>query len=259
MVDPAGEPVGVAVTHRSWVAEDLGFRLDHGFDPVHLQPGEMIWCAEFFAAKAHAAGSPYPVTTTLRWPEVFGSQFLRRDVRLLTVADTDALGSAELFVKLADAKDDRFVPAVCAPDDFASRLAEVSPDSLVIVSDAIPDLVDEWRTVILDGVAIDSSRYRHQDQYWDQDLEQPLHPEIEAFATAAAESALLTMPRSYALDIGTTAAGDMLVIEVNPIWCSAWYGAEIPNVHRALAAEFTDDPAARWVPDPILLGGLRRR
>ncbi|GAB17347.1 hypothetical protein GOEFS_028_00110 [Gordonia effusa NBRC 100432] len=245
----------LAVTNKPWIAQALGAKQKTAADLPHpLPPDTFMWIPEHYVARAYAAGRPYPLTSTLHWPLAFGDQFLKRTVRLcrgrdLTSTDTPA------FVKLADAKVAELPAGSGTEDGLRQSLVALDAlDSWTIVSELI-DLVEEWRVLIVDGTAIDSSQYVRASRSIETKL--PTFRDIEEFASAAAQSDPGHLPASYMLDVGITTTGDLTIIEANPIWCANWYSLSTENVKQALQCEFTSDANAMWVPDPILLRRVR--
>lgn len=251
----------VAVTFNNWVAEALGAEMSFGSSHVDISDGEtFFWTPGLHAASQYVKGRPYPLTTTLTWPQAFGRQFLSRDIKLCLAADLDRESTILKFTKVADVKDDRYMPQVMSEKELYQQMDDsIFLDAYVIVSDIIEDIADEWRVVILDGKVLDSSRYRTDQLYFDMGIPEASKPEyrdVEKFAGEAAATAV-GMPRSYMLDIGTTTSGEMFVIEANPIWCSNWYGNDVELFKLALTAEFTDDTSQMWVPDALMLRTVR--
>ncbi|MFW0790751.1 ATP-grasp domain-containing protein [Gordonia sp. CPCC 205333] len=245
----------IAVTNKPWIAESLGAQQKTAAELPHpLPPDTYLWIPEHYAASAYAHGRQYRLTTTLHWPSAFDDQFLKRTVRMCR---GDELTSAQVpvFVKLADAKVSE-LPAGPGTESGLrqSLLALGALDSRVIVSDLI-DLVEEWRVLIVEGTAIDSSQYVRAHRDIETNL--PSFRDIEKFATDAAQSGARSLPASYMLDVGITTKGELSIIEANPVWCANWYSMSTANLKRALQHEFTSDTDAAWIPDPILLRRVR--
>lgn len=61
----------------------------------------------------------------------------------------------------------------------------------------------------------------------------------------------INQPAGYVLDVVETDKNELLILEANPAWCSAWYGCDIDEVVKTIEVS-QNNPATQWLwlPDP---------
>lgn len=278
------------VTHRRWVADDftaalavtrpdVTVRHHLGLDVPAFAPGDAMWAPMEWAARALHAGAPLDLVDpgpffVTRIPPVL----LGREVSCTRLSDVVA-GSApdEGFFKPANAKveqaparwwrRDAFVAAACS--------AGMTPDSLILWTPTRLDLAEEHRVFVLDGEPVTSSVYlRHHrssgsepvEETWHESMTDPHASEARAFAAdvLAGLASTHTFPVTFTLDIGLLdggVPGEWVVIETNPAWCAAQYGADLAVVADCLFAASEATNGWTWTPDPYLAekAALQRR
>lgn len=273
------------VTHARWVADDLaasGTPVRHhlGFDLPDFADGDSVWAPMEWMARAVAVeprlhlADPGPDFT----PNL-DTRFTQRTIETLTfddiVARDDALTAEhgrwhdgpDVFVKPANCK----IEALPARfDDYqghvlhliAARLKSRDRQPLHVTSTRL-DILEEHRLFILDGVVVTSSPYLHHHRdgsqtLWSADMR--AHPDVAADAQAFGADVLASvdpsaLPVSFTLDVAFLADLSWAVIETNPVWSSAFYGADVTRVADCIrAASLVSGPpfAHEWVPDPYV-------
>lgn len=292
------------VTHRAWVAYDLKdgaerlatlpeshplggvkVNVEHhlGFDLPPLSPGDAIWAPMETMARVAAQdprlrlADPGPeFLTDLPW------RLTGRTVELLDTEDMDALVPGDIrddgdvvFAKPANCKIEDF-PACW--DDYDGHIlraiaARCPAEQKFLVTDTVLDLVAEVRLFVLDEQVVTFSPYLLHapdgtQRTWDETM-----PWTHTAAAVEFGASVLDwlrevdrpMPRSYTLDVGVLADGTWVVIETNPVWSSAFYGANTSAVITCLFAAVTVTPGSdltsgrysppapsEWTPDPYL-------
>lgn len=228
-----------------------------------------------------------------------------RDIRLLTAAEIVEMADeqnqrlpitddgTEVFAKPANCKIER-VPAKWYDLDglsldliAAPRIPDNQP--FLLTWDRL-DLVEEHRLWVLDGTVVTSSPYLHHLDFIETDLrgyessntwypgmDSERTPDAEAFGadvldTLARSSGFqvhaiisTALPRAFTLDVGLLADGAWVIIEANPAWSSALYGADPVKVADCVRASSRvvdmmalSDPH-RWSPDPYLIDRAARQ
>lgn len=286
------------VTHRRWVADDLatgafpGLDVRHhlGLDLPDFAPGDGVWAPMEWMARAVAVDprlhliDPGAALLTLLPRHLLG-----RDIRLLTRAQMEAEADEHIAAHgpLVDGPPYFAKPANCKVEEFPARWDDLEGHVLGAIATRIPadqpflltttrlDIVEEHRLFVLDGAVVTSSPYRALDlgpeghrseTLWHEEMTSECTGDAEAFG-AHVLAALEDLPRSFALDVAVLADGTWVVIEANPVWSSAFYGADPAQVVRCLlVASRVADPAEasapephRWVLDPYLIQRVARQ
>lgn len=259
------------VTDRRWMVEELSattllsVRSSHGLDiPVHT-PDDAWWIAQGIATRFQLSGvnwrlqSPGP-----NWLGDLPLKYAGREVESLSLsqlAQRDA--STIAHIKFAEAKSEVLVAAVRTVGEAVALLekAGVPEDSALQLSEVL-ELDSEWRFYVREGKVVAHSGYltRAEGQeftYYDRPV-----VEGEGFAQAATlaneVAARVDAPAGYTLDVARTVAGEALVLEANPAWCSAWYGAQIDPVVRTIIAACKPSTRWAWRPDASMLARYAR-
>lgn len=281
----------IVASQRKWVYKDFAAAAEgcqsacatppiwhsHGFGVpnTHGRAQVAMW-----TSTAHAARLKDHMELPLIAP---GPDFLTRHVSrhlLGRSVSTVTLGEAYLdrlvmsmrephWVKLAEMKDDRLPAQRCQIRDFVMLARSFgAPDDTVlnICSENLPIWAED-RFFVRDGKVVTGAPYRIGQMIWDADDDRskwPVSPDARLFAEYAV-GMFRDQPRAYTLDIATlveeTPHSDLrdvshVVLEVNPAWSSAVYGADAHEaLHTVLASvDYSDEPAGwLWRPDPWLV------
>lgn len=103
----------------------------------------------------------------------------------------------------------------------------------------------EVRCFVLDGRVVAHSPYLVNGQTWDEDMSLDRFDAARALLFAGRVADAVPGPRGYVLDVGRT-TGVWSVVEANPAWSSAFYGADIDGVVAAVLAANGADPTGEW-------------
>jgi len=106
------------------------------------------------------------------------------------------------------------------------------------------DIVVEYRVWVASGRALYGCHYPvHEPSRTEY---APAPPEVLGIAAEVAG----LVPGALAVDVGRTAAGCLLVIETNPVWCAGFLGAPRDVLAEALvASQGRTDVVDPYVPD----------
>lgn len=273
------QPVLHLVSQQRWMAQELAgngigipvmrcFGLDI---PTHTE-ADAWWMPAQWAARAGLAGARMSLSAPgPRWLASLDRTVLGREVRACTVRDLGDLPNVAGWCKPAEAKIDGFtagwrskaglfaaVEAVGMPQD---AWIQWCPDRL--------DLVAEYRCHVMDGDVRTVSPYL-VDGYTYYDMVDGGPGATRLGNTCEQNTAHLLaqsvvddlgragQPAAYVLDVGFTLSGQCVVVEANPAWCSAWYGAAIDAAVTVISRSCRPDGPWRWRPDPYLLARARR-
>lgn len=231
-----------------------------------------IWCSTAHAARLQQAGLSLPlVAPGPEWLAEAPERLKGRRVYHWTLdALTDSLHMDDehlAWVKLAEMKDDRLLAQRTTVRDFvttATILGAPAKTNIHVCLDHLP-IFREDRYFILDHTVVAGSPYLKGLEIWDYDkhVSHPdwdINEESAQFAQYVATMMKSKSPRTYTLDIATVVGGRQgdyhVVLEVNPVWSSAYYGAELTQVLQCLmvGVDYSErDLNHRWQPDPWLL------
>lgn len=272
-------------------------------EPADSVWAPMEWMARAARALRCAGRPPWClVDAGPTWLAELPLEVTGRTVTACTLGDA-AAGSGPVagWWKPANCKVETLPARWATREDFVSSAyaAGLRADSQVLVSDHL-DLVEEHRVFVLDGIAVTSSPYLWHHLAvesgvagpvgWDQvpDLLTPdgsLDGPAFVAATEAAGWSRLSMaavleetgkllrragrdrvPPVAVVDVALTTGGRVVVLEANPVWSSAWYGADLTAVTTCLSASVGASPVpggipSRWVwePDPWLAARAERQ
>ncbi|GAB2732767.1 ATP-grasp domain-containing protein [Nocardioides pakistanensis] len=269
----------VVVTQRRWLADDfaavadrLGLRIAHSFGldvPVYGDdPRDVAWWAPTeWAARALQAGCD--MTLTAPGPHWLGhvpAPLLGRRVAsgpLSLVGEHPAM-SREGWWKPAEFKVEAVPAAWRSAEDFKEACLRfgLPADADVQWSEPLPRVVEEHRVFVLDRQPVTSSPYLIDAATWHEQMRSNHDADAHAFATDVCAALAGRQPKAYVLDIALTAAGEWFVLEANPAWSSAPYGADVEAVLDVVLAANRivggDDPW-RWRPDAYLVQRAARQ
>jgi hypothetical protein len=261
------------ITHRAWVADDLKggahvgvtVRHDLGFDAPEIAPGDAVWVPMESAARIFhdARIDAPPIHLADPGPHFTPSMPVDLLGRRLSVGSYDDLlrsGTEEAFVKPANCKIENF-PAQWWYRAFSNSFLSGAPipDDLVLHwTPTRLDLVEEHRIFVIDKSIATSSPYLIDGETWHETMQGDTCA-AESFAQGVLD-AVDEQPRSYTLDVGRLRDRSWVVIETNPVWSSAQYGADPAQVVRCLFAAATPDSTKwDWRPDPYLLVRVQKQ
>jgi hypothetical protein len=248
-------------THRRWVADELRAGAPRGLEVVHdlgfdVPGGDLArtawWTPGGHAARLAHAGVPLRLAApsadllSVLPPELTGREVLTGTLSELS-AGLEERGWRSGWAKVADAKVEALESAWY--DDLAGflRAARDLPPGVVLqVSPTRLEVTTEFRVTMVGTSAVAVSPYVHLGQLWEEGMSAPGAADAAALAEEAA-TGLDEAPSSMVLDIALTPSGPV-VLEANPVWCAAFYGADTSAVVEALVvASAQSNPL--WVPD----------
>lgn len=271
------------VTHRRWVADDLAAaaalthagtapetRVRHhlGLDVPEIADGDALWAPMEWAARARHAGALLHLSDPgPRFLTTVPAQLLGREVHACAVWDLVAGdGPEEGFFKPANVKIDRVSARWWAREEFLTAVhdAAMPPSSRVLWTTTRLDIVEEHRIFVLDHQPATSSIYLRHDTHtphdarvthtWHEQMLDPRRAQAQEFASTVLAELAGSVPASFVLDVALLADDSWVVLEANPTWCSAQYGADLGAVIDSLFAACSTPAGSpwAWTPDPYL-------
>lgn len=274
---PASRPdVLVVASQRRWVADDfaevagdLPVLHDWGLDAPDLAGWDRPawWTPAGHAARLLRGGLEMPLLAPgPAWLADVPVELTGRPVWAGAVSE---LGQAPRagFMKPAEAKVET-LPASWFDDidafATAAAAAGLPGDAFVQVSPARLDLLVEYRFFVLERTPVAGSPYLDASgrTWYDGGLDAALLSEATSFAEHVCRALGSRVPPACTLDVALTAAGQWLLLEANPAWCAAPYGAPLAQVLEVVLAAVDHEgqhPTWRWRPDPYLVARAARQ
>ena len=265
-----------------WVYQDLAraagdfpVRYSHGFD-IPKVPNKMrcpaIWTSTEFAARLKHNGFDLPlIAPGPKFMDSIPTNLKGRWTRTITLGGLrrHSMEDETLYwIKLAEMKDDRLPAQRTYIRDFVltAENAGAPPETVCHITDKHMIIEAETRCVVLDGTVVSAVPYMILGEIWDAN-KNPWgeNPAAKLFAQYVVDSMpLRTIPRAFTLDIAEIFDPDdpelaspsmHVVLEVNPIWSSAIYGADPAVALSAILAgvDYTYTSEWMWKPDPWLV------
>lgn len=254
------------VCHPSWMASELklaeGFFVNHSFglDALRLA-GEALWSPQQYASdlfRAYAlSGMDLPILLAPgpNWLTTVPSSFLGREVAsiLLSEVRAEPTSYSSGWWKAAEAKIDFFPNSYRTSEGMLDQLELLPDDTRLQFTSTSLDIKKEYRFWVTGRKVTTGSLYlSHEDgaTYYDgaSDTEEEFSK-----ASAFASNVLVEVdaPSAFTLDIALLGDGSCVVLEGNPAWCSAWYGADVTKVAETIYAATTSvTPGNLWAWSP---------
>lgn len=239
------------VTHKRWVADELSVNTigvvvesDLGFDMP--PPGRAFWCPTEWAARAGLsmqAPGPHWLSSAPWWA-------LHRRIETVPLADLRSGAvrwTSPRFAKVAEAKPQNLPAGVRSTlSGFLVEAAAAGlPDGSWIQLTTPTSFDLEVRCFVLDGRVVAHSPYLVNGQTWHEGMSINRFDAARALLFAGRVADAVPGPRGYVLDVGRT-NGIWSVVEANPAWSSAFYGADIDGVVVTVLAANGADPTGEW-------------
>lgn len=262
------------VTHRGWVARDLhaaaaarrpDVKVAHslGFDAPDVAAGDALWAPMEWAARARPVLGPelLPLADPgARFLTRVPVDLLGRRIRVATVDETAHLAPDVGFFKPANMKVERVPARWTTRDGFLSgcRAAGLPGTSEVMWTASRLDLVEEHRCFVRYRRVVASSPYLIDGATWFEGMVSRHESAAVRFAGLVLVGVRDGAPAAFVLDVGMTREGGWVVVEANPVWCSAQYGCDLAAVVDCLFTAVVDVGDWQWCPDPYLVSRAAR-
>lgn len=156
--------------------------------------------------------------------------------------------------KAAEAKIDSLPNSYRTIEQLIEDTDSLPGDVILQFTETTLNIVSEYRFWVLNETIRTGSLYLKTDDvstitYYDgAEAEEEEYTAAMVFAENVLKS--VNHPKAFVLDVAKTAEGDHVILEANPAWCSAWYGADIEKVAEvAYTASTTTDNTWPWKPD----------
>jgi hypothetical protein len=275
------------INHSHWVADELAenslhpVKLTYGLDIPPHDRKDLWWLPQAQAVKLIHSGEVLGLRTlpTFIAPDAslltkIPSAFLGRHVEVMTAEEAVSVlfEWPESFWKMATAKHDVFNPQVRTHAELVSAVesANLPPNSLLQRSDILADdqaLQKEYRAFVKldeDGILraktisiyLDSTSGKEVTVYDGAVASEEELSQASDFIEDVLSSIDFPVPPAFVMDVGSLASESFVVIEFNPVWCSAWYDCNIDDVvaviERSFKASAAERKAWRYEPDAAL-------
>lgn len=265
------------ITHQSWVYKELKEALPHvdvkttfGWD-IHRRLGqESFWVPTMMASRIiHLDSQLGFISPGAYWHKNIPVDLLGRELKVLDWEDFKnykfPLNGA--WCKPADMKLNFFeAKKYNQQSDLEVKAFEVLlPQSKIMVSETILDLSSEYRFYVKGSEISDGSCYlrNSNDYYSEYDLiDYQELTEVRNFTVKAIQK-FSNSPETYVLDVGFDEnTQNWVIIELNPVWSSAFYGNDLKFVYECLKASVINPESTHeeflWSPDAYLQLSAKR-
>lgn len=240
---------------------------DRGFDLPPVKPNVDVawWMPTEHAVKLRQSGLLIPfMATGSKWMDTVPQSLTGRYTASGTVKevlnDETLFADGKVWIKPAEFKHQEFFAGLYGREEI---IGFNLPDGAILQwTDTVMDFSEEHRFFICEGEVIASSVYLADNlTYYDGAVSHKAG-EASEFAHHAVEVLADNQPPAYVLDIGfDKLSGHWVVIEGNPMFSSAIYGADPAQVVKGLlrcANPKNQDARWLWSPDLYLTNKYAR-
>lgn len=254
------------VCHPNWMVQELSsatstqVKHSFGLDVPVYEAGDAWWIPQQMAAKfirsmeAEGLRLPNFISPGPLWLNSVPEEFLARTVKTMTAKKAIKHAPNWAWWKAAEAKIDWFPAAPREKDVFLEAAGKLPPETMVQSADSTLFINTEFRFHVLGSEPVTGSAYlqmvpgsRLGHSYYDG-LTTDESELAEAADFVREVLAEVESPHAFTLDVARLVSGRFVILEANPIWCSAWYGSDIDEVAR-LTVESFNGSGWKWEPD----------
>lgn len=260
------------ICHPNWMMEEMSaadIEVNHswGLEVPLFMPSDIWWMPQSFAVEMNRAlASAGRDTVDLISPGTellpsFQKDILGRSVQLLTAQEALANPVAGWW-KSAEAKVDGFASEYRTADGLMADITrnQLPHDSALHFSEGRLSIDREFRSFLVDGRVVTSSVYLNHladgstlTAYDGAVNREGDFDRVSSFLAGISQEAEL--PISVVADTAILTTGEIVLLEFNPSWCSAWYNCDINGVVDCIKAAFHADGQQDWLykPDAYLV------
>lgn len=266
------EPILHLICNRQWMVNELSSNslvpVEHsfGYDIPFYSSSDSWWIPQEMATRFIQSGVKFNFQSPgAFWLDNVPLELRGRNVKTIPAGDiavNENLNEIN-FWKFAEAKVDTFIAGIRTGYEVLDYINtyKVPSNSMLQKSDFLK-LKNEYRFFIVEGEIVTSSLYLTRKNgeeltYYDYDIIDVKESEAVT-AYVASVAPVLASPEAYVLDVATTCDGNIIVLEANPAWCSAWYGAGINKVAETILASNVATKKWHYSPDSLLLEKYRK-
>lgn len=248
-------------------AADIEVNHSWGLEVPLFTPSDIWWMPQSFAVEMNRAlASAGRDTVDLISPGTallpsFQEDVLGRSVQLLTVQEALANPVAGWW-KSAEAKVDGFASEYRTADELMTDITrnQLPHDSALHFSEGRLSIDREFRSFLVDGRVVTSSVYLNHlvdgstlTAYDGAVNREGDFDRVSSFLAEVSQESEL--PISVVADTAILTTGEIVLLEFNPSWCSAWYNCDINGVVDCIKAAFHADGQQNWLykPDAYLV------
>jgi hypothetical protein len=262
------------ICNQSWMISELSLsentivKHSYGLDiPVH-SINDAWWIPQGIANRFIHSGVIFtPQAPGSNWLPSQPKELVKRNVESITVKDIKekisspllmrAINGEKLFWKFAEAKVDTFMGEARDFNDVLTYIDDYDiPDDSVMQVSEVLDVQNEYRFFIVNNEVKACSPYLNRIHgveltYYDSSyINTEEFEAVQAYVRSIAHR--LNSPSAYVLDVASLPNGEFVVLEANPAWCSAWYGADIDGVVETIVASWLPSESFTYIPDMLL-------
>jgi hypothetical protein len=272
-------PTMQLVCQPSWMRDEMavsGVPMHHSFgiEVPNFEADDIWWMPQGFAVEMNHALDHYglrQVVLSAPGPELLpgiSKEFTGRTIRLLSAEEALA-NPVEGWWKSAEAKIENFPSAYRTAVELVNDIKDnvLPADSVLHHTDTLLSIAREFRSFIAHDKVLSTSVYLVANegvQTTVYDGAEALPGDIERvheFLDNLIKS--VALPPSVVADVAILETGEIILLEFNPSWCSAWYNNDINAVVECIGAGFHLSPAelSKWKyePDPYFVAKVSRR
>lgn len=267
------------VTHSNWMFEEASAGLkdspvtvshSYALDVPNFSNKDMFWIPQAQAYKFNKsleyAGLPdlglmAPSNTLLL---SLPHNIVGREISVYSANDAASvlLPHNTSWWKMVDAKHELFEAKYRTHEELCKdiEIAGLPHDSSLLQSENIENVVAEYRIFTLNNPNFETlqpiagSIYLEDEKTFYDGAQTKTHilQKCYNFVEKSLTPYSNHLPPSFVVDIAVLEDGSLLVLEFNPVWCSAWYGADLLGVLECLKVSRTNKQTPhKWVPDSI--------
>lgn len=261
------------VCDRQWMKEELSANslatVEHsyGFDIPEFSSQDSWWIPQGIANRFIQSGMTFNFQAPgAYWLDKISPELTRRKVETFKVSEFEFRqdnSNKKSFWKFAEAKVDSFPAGMRTNEEVLAYIEKYEvPQDSVLQRSSYLNLGNEYRFFIIKGQIMTYSKYLTRKNnleltYYDySNVDLRESHAIAAYVARIAPE--LPSPEAYVLDVSTCSSGGFAVLEANPAWCSAWYGAEINGVVKTILASNHFNKKWHYSPDALLVEKYKR-
>lgn len=243
---------GLLIAHQSWLQTQ-------GRQPLHLPAPSPYWLSQLASSAPTLAGRQVcvaPVSEIASWkhlPEEVGNQ---------------------PWSQLAQGRVTAFRAARRNLEQLQKDVSHAPADSLIQLSSQVESITEEWRVVVAGGLPVATSGYCVHQPAGNQQVTSIfdgalfLDTNRSKVEEVALQVAQITGLQNATLDLAFTEEhrkGQPIVLECNPLWCSAAYDYGATGMEAFVSAVSSSQHTAttlnehNWQPDPWMVQEFAHR
>jgi hypothetical protein len=243
-------------------AADVEVNHSWGLEVPSFTPSDIWWMPQSFAVEMNRAltsagrDAVRLISPGSELLPSFSTEILGRSVQLLTVQEALSEPTSGWW-KSAEAKVDGFASEYRTADELVASISanQLPRDSALHFSEGRLSIDREFRSFLVDGHVVTSSIYLNHladgstlTAYDGAISHEGDFDRVSRFLTEISQE--IELPISVVADTAILTTGEIVLLEFNPSWCSAWYNCDINGVVDCIEAGFRFDGQQDWTYKP---------